>query len=74
MDIAKPTYSLTPQHLAARWNMHHITIHKLYADGKIPPPFKVGSSLRWRLDVIEEFERQSEKAIATRVAEAIATE
>ena len=45
--------------LAARWKRHPVTVRIDHAEGRIPPAFRVGRGLRWRVTDIEAFENGS---------------
>jgi len=52
---------LTAEELAARWQVAQAHVYRLTREGTVPA-VKLGRYYRYRLEAIESFERQSEKA------------
>jgi excisionase family DNA binding protein len=46
---------LTKEQLAAKLQLSTRTVYRKWQDGEIPPPIKLGSVVRWRSDVIEQW-------------------
>jgi predicted DNA-binding transcriptional regulator AlpA len=57
---------VTAKQLGQRLSAHPLTIHRWAAAGLIPPPVRIGRSVRWRwLEVQEYLAASSERAGAT---------
>jgi len=41
--------------LARKLDLSKRTLQRLQAKGMVPPPIKLGGSVRWRLEVVEEW-------------------
>lgn len=52
------TEFLTAKDIAKRYQISLWTVYALVRNGKIPCGLRVGRSLRWPLEQIEEFEKQ----------------
>jgi predicted DNA-binding transcriptional regulator AlpA len=49
---------LTLEEVAARFRVSRLTIRRAWSAGKFPPPFRVGGQLRWRVGILEQWERE----------------
>ena len=55
----EPLQVLTREQLAKRWQVSPETIDRQRRkDPDFPQPFRIGTSLRWRIDSIERFEQK----------------
>ena len=54
-DHANQSLLITPRELAASLGVSERTVWRLRDAGKLPPPVKLGASVRWRRDEIEQW-------------------
>lgn len=54
-EEAKDRQLLTREDLCQRLKISKRTVSRLLAGGKIPPPVRLGHSVRWRADEIDEW-------------------
>lgn len=59
--------SLTTAQLAKRWQIAEGTLRNRASLGKPPRPLRIGRSVRYRIDVIERYEKRSLKALSKHI-------
>lgn len=60
------SHTLTNEQLCERWQICRASLDRRIKAGDVPPPFKLGGLLRWRVEDIERYESELVEAAIAR--------